>query len=165
MSSYSGQWDTRSEREREGEKKERKTDEHRTSQWCLKEGSLLPSVFNWILLTVSSFLLASPLASLWETNKNAKNFQIKTQKVLQKRKKNAPGGFRSRDPSISKQVSYPLYHRINWWQWPTSKYHFLSVLSVFFFFGRFFGNFDVSSPYTEHESVFFLVRTHVSRCC
>ena len=38
------------------------------------------------------------------------------------------------------------------------KYQFLSELSVFFF-GRFFENFDVSSIHTEHESVFFLVRT------
>ena len=43
--------------------------------------------------------------------------------------------------------------------WSRWRKHTSSPCSVCLFFRRVFGNFHVSSPYTEHESVVFLVRT------
>ena len=166
MSSCSGEGDTASERERGGGKGEKNewASNLAMANLCLQEGSLLPSVFNWILLTASSFPRfnwTNQRPRLWETKKNAQNFHNKTQKALQKRKKSAPDGSRSRDLTITRLMSHHSATEADGFGCrPPNTDSDLQIPIPFwaqcvFFFSRIFGNFDVSSLYTEHESVLF----------
>ena len=73
-------------RERVGEKNECALNLAMTNL-CLLEGSLFPSVFNWILLTASSFLLSLPTQSPVRNKEVPKTFKLKRKKCCKKEKK------------------------------------------------------------------------------